>query len=121
MLALGVGLMALAGWVLDVEFLKGAGHSITMKPNAAIGLMLCGLSLKRFQQADSTTTREHGGPGLGLSIVRDLVELQGGSIEVQSAGQDCGAKFTVTFPRLDAAGIASADARLSGSSSSAGG
>jgi signal transduction histidine kinase len=52
----------------------------------------------RFRQAESTTTRSHGGLGLGLSIVRHLVELHGGTVAVLSAGEGRGASFTVTLP-----------------------
>ena len=54
----------------------------------------------RFTQADSTFTRTHGGLGLGLAIVRHLVELHGGSVSAQSLGKDSGATFTVSFPVL---------------------
>jgi PAS domain S-box-containing protein len=52
----------------------------------------------RFRQADASTTRIHGGLGLGLSIVRQLVDLHGGSASVYSEGQDKGATFTITLP-----------------------
>lgn len=52
----------------------------------------------RFRQADGTTTRSHGGLGLGLAIVRHLVELHGGSITADSAGIDQGSTFTITLP-----------------------
>ena len=52
----------------------------------------------RFRQADGTTTRQHGGLGLGLAIVRHLVELHGGSITADSAGEGQGATFTMTLP-----------------------
>jgi PAS domain S-box-containing protein len=53
---------------------------------------------ERFRQADASTTREHGGLGLGLSIVRHLVELQGGSVRVHSEGEGKGATFVVNLP-----------------------
>jgi len=52
----------------------------------------------RFRQAESTLTRSHGGLGLGLSIVRHLVELHGGTVEVESAGEGQGASFAVRLP-----------------------
>jgi signal transduction histidine kinase/ActR/RegA family two-component response regulator len=52
----------------------------------------------RFRQADGTTTREHGGLGLGLAIVRHLVELHGGTIKADSAGKGKGATFIINLP-----------------------
>jgi signal transduction histidine kinase/CHASE1-domain containing sensor protein/CheY-like chemotaxis protein len=54
----------------------------------------------RFRQADSTTTRHHGGLGLGLAIARHLVEIHGGTIKADSAGEGCGATFTITLPLI---------------------
>ena len=56
----------------------------------------------RFRQADGTTTRKHGGLGLGLAIARHLVELHGGSIRADSRGDGQGASFCVTLPLLNA-------------------
>jgi PAS domain S-box-containing protein len=56
---------------------------------------------ERFRQGDSTTTRAEGGLGIGLSIVRQLVELHGGSVSVESAGPGQGARFTVSLPVRD--------------------
>jgi PAS domain S-box-containing protein len=83
----------------------------------------------RFRQADSTTTREYGGLGLGLSLVRHLVELHGGTVRAESAGLGKGATFSVTLPiravdynldeperqpQLDTAGTAIAPSSLDG-------
>jgi PAS domain S-box-containing protein len=58
---------------------------------------------ERFRQSDSSSTRPHGGLGLGLAIARHLVELHGGTVEVSSDGEGCGATFRVRLPM--AAGV----------------
>jgi len=55
----------------------------------------------RFRQADSTTTRQHGGLGLGLAIARHLVEIHGGTIRAESPGKGKGATFTLKLPLVD--------------------
>src|SRR5213079_2617421 len=52
----------------------------------------------RFRQADATSTRQHGGLGIGLTIVRHIVELHGGRVMADSAGEGRGAIFTVELP-----------------------
>ncbi|MBD1937094.1 PAS domain-containing protein [Microcoleus sp. FACHB-68] len=61
---------------------------------------------ERFRQADSTSIRLHGGLGLGLAIVRHLVELHGGTVSVDSAGEGEGATFTVQLPLMGSYGAA---------------
>ena len=52
----------------------------------------------RFRQADASTTRRHGGLGLGLALAKQLIELHGGSIRAKSLGLGHGATFTVSLP-----------------------
>ena len=53
---------------------------------------------ERFRQSDASSTRRHGGLGLGLALVRDLVELHGGMVRAESDGEGCGATFIVDLP-----------------------
>jgi CheY-like chemotaxis protein/anti-sigma regulatory factor (Ser/Thr protein kinase) len=55
---------------------------------------------ERFRQADASTTREHGGLGLGLSIARQLVEMHGGTIDAASEGAGRGSTFRVRLPAI---------------------
>ena len=55
----------------------------------------------RFRQADSSTTRQHGGLGLGLAIARHLVEIHGGTIRAESNGPGHGATFTMYLPLIE--------------------
>src|SRR5207244_1485302 len=52
----------------------------------------------RFRQASSGSSRKSGGLGLGLSIVRHLVEMHGGTVQAESRGEGQGSTFTVNFP-----------------------
>jgi PAS domain S-box-containing protein len=64
-----------------------------------IALEFLPLLFDRFSQADSSSSRRHGGLGLGLALVKHLVELHGGTITAASEGAGCGATFTITLPR----------------------
>jgi PAS domain S-box-containing protein len=61
---------------------------------------------ERFRQADATTSRSFGGLGLGLSIVRSVVEMHGGSVRAESEGKGRGATFTITLPIMTASELA---------------
>jgi signal transduction histidine kinase/CheY-like chemotaxis protein len=65
---------------------------------------------ERFRQGDSSSTRTHGGLGLGLALVKHLVELHGGTVVAQSAGQGHGATFVVMLPTAVAEGAAESPA-----------
>ena len=75
----------------------GAGISPSFLPHV----------FERFRQGDGSSTREHGGLGLGLSIVRHLIELHGGRMVAHSDGLGKGSTFTVYLPARDAVALTS--------------
>jgi signal transduction histidine kinase/ActR/RegA family two-component response regulator len=85
-----------------VEILLGAAGGqveITVQDNGAgIKPEFKAHVFERFRQGDASTTRTHGGLGLGLSIVKHLVEQHGGTVRVDSAGEQQGASFTIALP-----------------------
>ena len=89
--------------------LEGGGpevHIVVRDTGAGIRREFLPYVFDRFRQDDVTEARSHGGLGLGLAIVRHLVELHNGSIHAESAGEGHGATFTVRLPALDAAAAA---------------
>ncbi len=87
---------------IDVRVARIDGRAEIVIRDSGIGIApdLLPRMFDRFQQGDSSTTRTHGGLGLGLSIVKHLVEQHGGTIAAWSAGPGCGSTFTVTLPLL---------------------
>jgi len=80
---------------------EGANAAISVKDDGkGISEEFLPYVFERFRQADGTLTRKFGGLGLGLAIARHLSELHGGTIEVESAGENQGSKFTVKLPLL---------------------
>jgi len=91
-----------AGGRVRVKTYKAAGYVNLEVSDTGQGITSDFLPhvFERFRQADSSTTRLHGGLGLGLAIVRHLVEIHGGSVRVHSEGTGKGATFTVALPLL---------------------
>jgi signal transduction histidine kinase/CheY-like chemotaxis protein len=69
---------------------------------------------ERFRQGDASSTRRHGGLGLGLALVRDLVELHGGSVSAQSGGEGQGSIFIVRLPTMAVTSVGADGARAAG-------
>ena len=89
-----------SGGRIEVK-VERAGRSLQIRVSdtgQGIGADFLPFIFDRFRQADGTTTREHGGLGLGLAIVRHLVELHGGTIKADSAGEGKGATFIINLP-----------------------
>ncbi|MEO8275685.1 MAG: ATP-binding protein [Thermoanaerobaculia bacterium] len=76
------------------------------------------LVFERFRQADGSSTRSHGGLGMGLAIVKHLVELHGGTVKAASAGEGRGSTFVVRFPLSVLQGYVASDLRLHSGSES---
>ncbi|WP_161960466.1 hybrid sensor histidine kinase/response regulator [Xanthomonas campestris] len=85
---------------IDVTVEHDDGHFIVSVRDSGDGIASEFLPhlFGRFRQADATTTRQHGGLGLGLAIVQQLVEMHGGQVGATSGGRGKGATFTVRLP-----------------------
>ncbi|MBI1734211.1 MAG: response regulator [Candidatus Rokubacteria bacterium] len=91
-----------AGGIVDVLVDVAAGRARVQVRDTGRGIDAAFLPhvFDRFRQADSSMTRSYGGLGIGLAIVRHVVELHGGTVTAASAGEGRGATFTVTLPLL---------------------
>jgi signal transduction histidine kinase/CheY-like chemotaxis protein len=92
-----------AGGRIDVRLRADKGSIEVTVADTGTGIDAAFLPyvFERFRQADASTTRRHGGLGLGLAIVRQLTELHGGSVHAYSDGPGRGAVFTVRLPLAD--------------------
>src|SRR6266850_1580026 len=89
-----------AGGRVEISSLRAAGSLVITVSDTGRGIAAEVLPhvFELFRQEDSSSTRAQGGLGLGLTLVRRLVELHGGEVIAQSPGKDRGATFTVTLP-----------------------
>jgi PAS domain S-box-containing protein len=90
------------GGQVQVRLMRINSHIelIVTDTGQGIGAELLPRVFDRFWQADGSSTRTHGGLGLGLALVRHIIELHGGSVAAYSPGQDKGATFTVRLPLM---------------------
>jgi signal transduction histidine kinase len=102
------------GGRVDVTVRRGAATVDIVVADTGAGIPADVLPhvFERFRQADSTSTRAHGGLGLGLAIVRHLVELHGGRVVAESPGENRGATFRVTLPVESATTAPTAETRV---------
>jgi CheY-like chemotaxis protein len=93
-----------AGGHIEINLRRTDGNAEIVVRDSGIGIKPAFASrlFERFAQADGTTGRQFGGLGLGLSIVKELVQLHGGTVSAKSAGDGEGATFTVRLPILAA-------------------
>jgi signal transduction histidine kinase len=93
-----------ANGCVDVRMYKTESHVMVTVTDTGVGISSDFLPhvFDRFRQADSTSTRQHTGMGLGLAIVRHVVELHGGTARAQSDGPDSGSSFILSLPLPDA-------------------
>ena len=96
---------------VKVKLKRAESHLEIIISDTGIGIEpeLLPFVFDRFRQGDSSTTRKFGGLGLGLAIVRHLVEMHGGTVRVESEGLNRGAGFTVRFPLAQAPSCAEID------------
>jgi len=88
------------GGRVQVKMETAGSHVRIVVSDTGIGIKpeLLPFVFDRFRQGDSSTTRRFGGLGLGLAIVRYMAEMHGGTVGVESAGENCGTTFTIELP-----------------------
>ncbi len=88
------------GGVVEVRLARDGGSVVISVHDTGVGIppLFLPSVFDRFTQADGTTSRKHGGLGLGLAISRHLAELHGGTLEAASPGEGQGATFTLRLP-----------------------
>ena len=89
---------------VSVKFLCTNSHALIAVSDSGEGIKRDFLPrvFERFSQADGSSTRPHGGLGLGLAIVRHLVEIHGGTVRAESPGEGMGSTFIVSLPLMEA-------------------
>jgi signal transduction histidine kinase len=92
------------GGSIDVDITRNGDAIAVIVSDTGLGMPpdFVPFVFDRFRQADQTTTRAHGGLGLGLSIVKHLTELHGGTVSATSPGIGRGSRFEVRFPAVAA-------------------
>jgi PAS domain S-box-containing protein len=99
------------GGAVRVELHDGGSHAVMVVTDSGRGISAEFLPhiFERFTQEDASSTRSQAGLGLGMAIVRQLLELHGGSVSAASPGLGAGATFTVRLPYSPSTAVASAD------------
>jgi signal transduction histidine kinase/CheY-like chemotaxis protein len=94
-----------SGGTVTIDIAGSDGAHVVSVTDTGIGIApdFVPFVFDRFRQADQTRTRAHGGLGLGLSIVKHLIELHGGTVSAASEGPGQGARFEVRLPAVHAA------------------
>jgi PAS domain S-box-containing protein len=112
----GGGRITLSAWREGAEAVVAVADTGVGVPEEALGIVF-----EMFTQVGRSLERSQGGLGIGLSLVRRLAELHGGSVSAASPGRDQGSTFTVRLPLLggDGAGLPAPEAALRGSAGSA--
>ena len=95
------------GGTIEIDLAPGADsvRLVVRDSGRGISAEFLPFVFDRFRQSDASSARRQGGLGLGLALVRDLVQLHGGTIRADSAGEQKGAEFTIELPTAAAAAL----------------